>query len=131
MSVIDKGSQAGKSMPLLERQGDSSEEHTGEKDENDDDTSKTKKSKSDENALTSWVMRAYHENVFFYTISCLIGLIAYRDVIIVLLAYFGLLGKIGQAVGLYLSKELICKITHGVTVGCNFLILIISIINYE
>ncbi len=132
MPVLRLALPSGKQQPLLTPTPGKQQDEEGNAGEEGD--SPPKPPSADPNAetsLPSWVIRGYHENVFFYTISCLVLLIAYRGTFAAVLPYFGLAGKLVQVVGLVLAKEIVCQIGHGCTIGANLLMLVISIINYE
>lgn len=96
-----------------------------------DESEATKPKDVEETSFAHWTLKSFHQNILFFTVACLLSMMATKNVIIVLLAYIGLICKIGQAVGLLLSKEIICKIMHGCTVGVNIIMMLFSIINYE
>ncbi len=75
-------------------------------------------------------MRKYHENTFFYTVACLVAVIAYQDAFVVALVYLGLIAKFAQLAGLLVSNERMCQIAHGAAVMCNIVVLVINIINF-
>lgn len=85
----------------------------------------------DAESFSGWVVKAYHDNVFFFTIACLVALVSYKSTVLVLIAYAGVLGKLCQMIGLFLGKEIMCKAAHGFVVACNVAMFVISVVNYE
>jgi len=84
----------------------------------------------EDDSFTGLFVKLFHQNTFFYTMCCIIGIIAYPGFSVIIFCYIGLLCNIGQAIGLYLSNEFICKVAYCGSIVINFLILIFCISNY-
>ncbi len=101
--------------------------------DNDNDNDKreeTMRTGKHDRSFPHWVIKHYHANVMFYTVCCMVAIIAYQNLFVVVVAYIGLLGKFVQLAGLFLSNERVCQIAHSCTVVCNIILLLTSIINY-
>eukprot|EP00826_Nyctotherus_ovalis_P035555 TRINITY_DN3063_c0_g1_i1.p1 TRINITY_DN3063_c0_g1~~TRINITY_DN3063_c0_g1_i1.p1 ORF type:complete len:145 (+),score=9.29 TRINITY_DN3063_c0_g1_i1:288-722(+) len=84
----------------------------------------------DKNELRTWIIKGYHQNMFFHTIACLIALASCAHPMMNVIAYIGTAALGMQIVSLYFLSNTFCYVFYSISATVNFILLTSSTLIY-